>query len=307
MNEVQARKDISEIKDYIPGKTPKEPGTIKLSSNENPFGPSPKALLAISKEVKSLQTYPDQKSIALRQALSKSLGIEADCLLCGNGSDEIMQIIASTYFNPGDEVIISNNSFSIYELVSRLFGAKLVFVSLKENELDLSAIAKAVTEKTKAIFLTAPNNPTGTVFKREAFYALVKKTAGKTLLIVDEAYVDFMEDKAYPDMLDEIKMGRNVIVLRTFSKYYGLAGIRLGYCAAKKEIIAPMYKTKMPFNVNRLAQAAAIAALGDKAFLKNTYRNNLEGKKYLYAELDKLGLEYKKTEANFIFITLKQP
>jgi histidinol-phosphate aminotransferase len=173
--------------------------------------------------------------------------------------------------------------------------------------LDLSAIAKAVTEKTKAIFLTAPNNPTGTVFKREAFYALVKKTAGKTLLIVDEAYVDFMEDKAYPDMLDEIKMGRNVIVLRTFSKYYGLAGIRLGYCAAKKEIIAPMYKTKMPFNVNRLAQAAAIAALGDKAFLKNTYRNNLEGKKYLYAELDKLGLEYKKTEANFIFITLKQP
>lgn len=306
MTDLPVRKAVSEIKDYVPGKTPKEPGVIKLASNENPFGPSPNALEAIAKEAKNLQVYPDQKSILLREALAKKFGLSEDCIICGNGSDDIMQIIGATYLNPGDEVIISKNTFSVYELVARIFDGKMIFVPLKAFSLDLEGIASSITGKTKIVFLTNPNNPTGTIFSAAEFDALMGKVPENVLVVVDEAYAEFVESEAFPDSLKYIKAGRNVIVLRTFSKFYGLAGLRVGYGIAPKEIVAPMFKTKMPFNVSRLAQAGAIAALDDKEFLENTYQNNAEGKRYLYAEFDKLGLDYKKTEANFIFINMKR-
>lgn len=306
MSEVPIRKEVEGIKDYIPGKTPKEPGVVKLASNENPFGPSPKALEAIVKESKNLQIYPDQKSILLREALAKKFGVPDDCIICGNGSDDIMQILAATYLNPEDEVIISKNTFSIYELVTRVFGGKLVFTDLKNFEIDLEAVAKAITSKTKVIFLANPNNPTGSIFTAAQFDAFLKKLPENVLVVVDEAYAEFVESKDFPDAIKYVKEGKNVIVLRTFSKYYGLAGLRIGYGIARAELIKPMFRTKMPFNVNRLAQAGAAAALDDREFLEKTYKNNIEGKKCLYAELDKLGLEYKKTEANFIFINLKR-
>jgi histidinol-phosphate aminotransferase len=307
MDEELIRPAIKGIPEYVPGKTPKEPGVVKLASNENPFGPSSKALEAIGKEAKNLQIYPDQKSILLREALAKKLGISDECIICGNGSDDIMQILGATYLNPGDEVIISKNTFSIYELVARIFDGNMVFVSLKNYELDLEKIASAVTDKTKIIWLTNPNNPTGTIFKTQEFDLFMRKIPDNILVVVDEAYAEFVESQEFPDSLKHIKEEKNVVALRTFSKFYGLAGLRLGYGIAKKELIAPMFKTKMPFNVNRLAQAGAKAALDDKEFLGKTYKNNLEGKKYLYAELDKLGLEYKKTESNFIFINVKKP
>ncbi|MDD5382488.1 MAG: histidinol-phosphate transaminase [Candidatus Margulisbacteria bacterium] len=306
MDDELIRPAVKGIPEYIPGKTPKEPGVVKLASNENPFGPSPKALEAIAKEAKNLQIYPDQKSLLLREALAKKLNVSGDCIICGNGSDDIMQILGSTYLNPGDEVIVSKNTFSLYELVTRIFDGKLVLVNLKDNELDLAGFATAITPKTKMIFLTNPNNPTGTVFSAAEFDALMKKVPDNALVVVDEAYIEFAERKDLPDTIKYVKEGRNVVALRTFSKFYGLAGLRIGYGIAKAELIKPMFRTKMPFNVNRLAQAGAIAALDDKEFTEKTYKNNVEGKKYLYAELDKLGLEYKKTEANFIFINLKK-
>jgi len=306
MDEELVRPEIKGIPEYVPGKTPKEPGVMKLASNENPFGPSPKALEAIVREAKNLQIYPDQKSILLREALSKKLAVPEDCIICGNGSDDIMQILGATYLNPGDEVIISKNCFSIYELVTRVFGGKPVAVPMKNFEVDLAGMVSAMSARTKLVFVANPNNPTGTIFAAAEFDALMKKVSDSTLIVVDEAYADFVESKDFPDSLKYIREGRNVVVLRTFSKYYGLAGLRIGYGIGRKEIISPMFRAKMPFNVNRLAQAGAVAALDDGEFLEKAFKNNSEEKKYLYAELDKLGLEYKKTEANFIFINLKR-
>jgi histidinol-phosphate aminotransferase len=306
MTEEFIRPAVKELKDYVPGKTPHEPGIIKLASNENPFGPSPKALDAIAKEAKNLQVYPDQKSILLREALVKKLNVPFDCIVCGNGSDDIMQILASTYLNPGEEVVTPKNTFSVYEMVTKIFGGRLVLVDLKNFEVDLEGIASAVTPKTKIIFMANPNNPTGTAFSGSQFDQFLQKLPPNVLVVIDEAYIEFAEGKDVPDTLKHVREGKNVVVLRTFSKFYGLAGLRVGYGIARKDLIAPMFRTKMPFNVNRLAQAGAMAALEDKGFLEKTYKNNLEGKKYLYAELDKLGLEYKKTEANFIFINLKK-
>jgi len=299
------RPAVEGIPEYVPGKAVK--GTIKLSSNENPFGPSPKALKAIAKEAKKLQVYPDQKATLLRAALAKKFQLAPENFICGNGSDDIMQTIAATYLNPGDEVIISKNTFSVYELVSRIFAGRLVFVETKNYEIDLERIAQAITDKTKIIWLTNPNNPSGTVFTAQALEQLLQKLPENVLVVVDEAYVEFADCKDLPDTIKYVKEGKNLIILRTFSKYYGLAGLRIGYGIAKPEIIKPFFKVKMPFNVSRLAQAGAVAALTDKTFLKKTYKNNIAGKKYLYQELDKLGLEYKKSEANFIFIDLKRP
>jgi histidinol-phosphate aminotransferase len=306
MKDLPPRKVVSEIKDYVPGKTPTEPGIIKLASNENPFGPSPKALDAIAKAANASQIYPDQKSTLLRESLAAKLNLADDCFICGNGSDDIMQIIGSTYLNPGDEVIISKNTFSLYELIARIFDGKIILVPLKDYALDLAAMAKKINKKTKLIFLTNPNNPTGTMLTAAQLELFLKKVPDHVLIVVDEAYAEFVESPDFPDTLKYVREGKNIIVLRTFSKFYGLAGLRVGYGIAKKELLAPMYRTKMPFNVNRLAQAGALAALDDKEFLNKTYQNNLEGKKYLYNEFDRLGFEYKKTEANFIFVNLKR-
>lgn len=299
------RSVVKGLKDYVPGKTPNDPTVIKLASNENPFGPSPKALAAILKEAGRLQIYPDQKSFVLREALAKKHSLVTENIICGNGSDDIMQIIAAAYLNPGEEVVIFKNSFSLYELVAKLFSARAVFVPLKNYQQDLAAALKAITEKTKIIFLTNPHNPTGTFLTTEELTNFVNKVPSHVLVIVDEAYAEFADDKNFAVGIDFVRKQENLIVLRTFSKFYGLAGLRIGYGIGSKEIIAPMFKTKMPFNVNRLAQFAASAALADKEFTDQTKQNNIEGKKYLYGELDRLGLSYEKTAANFIFVDVK--
>lgn len=306
MEENLIRPSIKEIKEYIPGKTPKEPGIAKLSSNENPFGPSPKALEAIAKESKNLQIYPDQKSILLREALARKLKVEEGSIIIGNGSDEIMQLAAATFLKPGEEAVIPKNTFSVYEFVTRLFDGSPVFVDLSSFMQDLSTIAKAVTPKTKMVFLCNPHNPTGTIFTGKELEIFLKRIPESVLVIIDEAYREYVESPYFPDSLEYIREGKNVLVLRTFSKFYGLAGLRVGYGIARKELVDYMFRAKLPFNVNRLAQAGAIAALDDIEFQDKTYQNNLEGAKYLYAELDKLGLKYKKTDSNFIFINLKK-
>lgn len=303
---MKPRAAISNIKDYLPGKNPFKPGMIKLASNENPFGPSPKALKAIAKEVKRLQVYPDQKATALREALAKKFKLVAENFICGNGSDEIMQLLASVYLNPGDEVLIAEHSFSVYELVARLFDAKPVFVPLRDYALDFGALAGAITEKTKIIFLTNPNNPTGKYFSAAELEEFLNGVPERIIVVIDEAYAEFAAAKDFPRTIEQVKKRKNVVALRTFSKFYGLAGLRIGYGIGPAELLAPLFRAKMPFNVNRLAQAGATAALSDPAFLKKTARNNLAGRKYLYAQFDKLGLSYLKTEANFIFVNIKR-
>jgi histidinol-phosphate aminotransferase len=300
------RQNINEIKDYVPGKNPTQPGMVKLASNENPFGPSPMALEAIAKESKNLHIYPDQKSILVREALAKKFSIPEECIICGNGADDIMQILGATYLNPGDEVVISKNTFSVYELVARLFDGKIILVDLKDFSLDLQRIAQAISQKTKIIFLTNPNNPTGTIFKEQELKEFLSRLPSHLIVVVDEAYMEFSDDPAFPDSIKFVREGRSLVILRTFSKFYGLAGLRAGYGIGPKEIISPLFRTKMPFNVNRLAQVGAIAALEDKEFLAQTYQNNIEGKRYLYSEFDKLGIEYNMSCSNFIFINLQQ-
>jgi histidinol-phosphate aminotransferase len=224
----------------------------------------------------------------------------------GNGSDEIMQLAAATFIKPGDEVVIPKNSFSVYEFVTRLFDGKPVMVNLEGFTQNLSAIARAVTSKTKMIFLCNPHNPTGTIFSAKELTWFFKKIPENILVVIDEAYMEFVESKYFPDSLEYIRQGKNLLVLRTFSKFYGLAGLRVGYGIAPKELVSYMFRTKLPFNVNRLAQAGAAAALEDKEFQEKTYQNNLEGEKYICAELETLGLEHKMTDSNFIFINLKK-
>ena len=217
-----------------------------------------------------------------------------------------MQVAAATFLKPGEEVIIPENTFSLYEFVTRVFDGKLVFVPLKDQEQDLEAMAKAVTPKTKMIFLCNPHNPTGSMISRKSLHEFLSKIPDHGLVIIDEAYMEVADPKIFPESSSYVLEGKNVLVLRTFSKFYGLAGLRVGYGIAKPDLIKVMFRVKPPFNVNRLAQVGAAAALDDKKFLDKTYKNNLEVKKSLYAGLDKLGLEYKKTGSNFVFINIKQ-
>jgi histidinol-phosphate aminotransferase len=300
------RQALEDIKDYIPGKNPTKPGMIKLASNENPFGPSPKALKAIVDETRRLHIYPDQKSILLRDALSKKLSLPGSQIIIGNGSDEIMQIVACTVLNPGEEVIIPKNTFSLYEFVARLMAGLPVLVDLKNYEQDLDSMARAVTPKTKIIFLCNPHNPSGTYINQAKLNAFLASVPNNVLVIIDEAYAEFSDAKDFPDAVSLVKKHENILVLRTFSKYYGLAGLRVGYGLANENLVKYLFRAKLPFNVSRLAQAGALASLDDKAYLEKTYKNNIEGKTYLYQEFGKMGLAYLATQSNFIFIDIKQ-
>jgi len=311
MVEKSIRKGIKKLKPYIPGKGKEEAKKagaveiIKLASNENPLGPSPKALKLIQRRLKDSSVYPDQYAIEIKTALAKKLGVKEENLTIGNGSDEIMQLAAATFLSTGDEVVLSRNTFSTYEFVTRLFDGQPIFVPLKNYSYDLPAMADKIGEKTKLVFLCNPNNPTGTIFRAaelEAFLSILPKGV---IVVIDEAYSEYVESKDYPDSIKYVKQGKDIIVLRTFSKIYGLAGLRIGYAIARPEIINYLNLVKLPFNVNRTAIAGALGGLEDKAFVKKSLKLNKDGKKHLYKELEALGLKYVKTEANFIYFEIK--
>jgi len=311
MKDELPREAIEKLPVYIPGKQVEEvtkefklKEVIKLASNENPFGPSPKAIEAMIKDLNTVSVYPDQHHTLLREALSKKWGISKEHFICGNGSDEIMSLIAQVFLSSGDQVIVSKHTFSMYEFVSKIMDAGLVFVDLKEGSYDLESIKNAVTPATKLVFLCNPNNPTGTIFTGSEFESFMKAVPENVIVVLDEAYGEYSDSSDYPDGLDFVKRGRNVIMLRTFSKAYGLAGLRVGYGIARPGLIKYLLMAKLPFNVSRIGQLAAAAALEDDDFLALTLDNNKEGREYLYSELTKMGLKYHKTQANFIFIDL---
>ncbi|MDD5217761.1 MAG: histidinol-phosphate transaminase [Candidatus Omnitrophica bacterium] len=301
---------IQAIKPYQPGKPIKEVerelgirNVVKLASNENPLGPSRKALWAMRRAIREAHIYPDGACFYLVRRLAQELSVAENQLIIGNGSNEIIELLTRGFLSEGDEVISAEMSFLVYPIITQLCGAKFINVPMKNYRYDLKAIADAVTERTKLIFIANPNNPTGTyvnVQEVEEFLARVPKSA---LVIFDEAYVDFVEAKDFPHMLFYVKTDRpNLILLRTFSKSYGLAGLRVGYAVAHADIIGYLHKVRQPFNVNSIAQAAATAALDDRFFLWRTKRLVDSGRRYLYRHFKKLGLEYLPSQANFVLV-----
>jgi histidinol-phosphate aminotransferase len=297
---------IARIPAYKPGKPIEElerelgiAGAIKLASNENPLGPSPKAMDAIRGALSGIHRYPDTHAFYLKEKLARKLGFSPDSIIMGNGSDEIIHMIAQTFLLPGEEVIMGDPTFSFYRIVVSAAAAIEILVPLKKFSYDLSAMAAAVSERTKLIFINTPINPTGTIVHKDDFETFLGKIPEDVILVMDEAYVEYVTDRAYPDTLHYVGPGRKVVVLRTFSKIYGLAGLRIGYGIADPFLIACLNKIRGPFNTNLLAQTAAAAALDDDEHVQRSLAVNQKGLRYLHAELEKLGITCLPTQANF--------
>ena len=270
----------------------------KLAANENTLGFS-ESVWETLKQISS--RYPDGSSYNLRSELAKKFGLEADNLVIGNGSFELLYLAGIAYLNRGDETIAAVPSFGWYKTVTQIFGAKFVGVPVKDFHVDLKGIAEAVTEKTKIIWLCNPNNPTGTIFTQPELENFLQKIPSDILVVLDEAYVDFVEEENFPDSISLLNKYENILILRTFSKAEGLAGFRVGYGISNKEIISALNKVRIPLNVNAPAQFAALASLRDEEFKKFTVKNASEQKKVLYKAFEELGFSYVVSNTNFIF------
>ena len=306
-----APEHIASIIPYPPGKPIEElereygiSGSIKLASNENPLGPSPKAIEAIQAAVSRLNRYPDGSGFYLRKKLAQKYSIPFDGIMLGNGSNELIELLIRAFMTPGSEAIMPEPSFLLYSLVVRWMGGKPVAVPLKADlTIDLEKMAEAVTPRTKVIFLTNPNNPTGAVINKTGFDAFLSSVPAGTIIVLDEAYIEFNRNPKTPSGFDYIGFqGPSVVALRTFSKIYGLAGLRIGYGAMDPEIASFLNRVRQPFNTGSLAQAAALAALDDEEFFHKTQQTVWSGLQYLYDEIGKMGLRYFPSEANFFLI-----
>ena len=304
-----ARKGILEIKSYVPGKSieevQKEIGArkwIKLASNENLLGPSAKAVAAIRKELPNIYLYPEGPCPVLRKALAEKFGVTEGMVVVSNGADNLILMITNAFVNEGDEVVIADPTFSVYTNVTQIMGGKPIKVKLKDFTHDLDGMLKKVTSRTKLVFVCNPNNPTGTTVSQKAFNEFLSKLPRRVIVVLDEAYGDFAENALGPNGLDYIKKGKQVIVLRTFSKVYGLAGLRIGYALGRADLTDCLYQVREPFPVHRLAQVAAVAGLKDEDHAGRSIRLVHKGREYLYRELDRMGLFYVPSQANFIFI-----
>jgi len=307
------RKGILDLRPYIPGKPIEEvkrelglKEVIKLASNETSVGPSPLAVEAIKKEIENIYLYPEGSSRLLREKLAQKLNLGEDMIIVGNGADDVINLAGMAFINEGDEVITGEITFPAYETITKIMGGKLISVKLKDFCFDLEEMIQRINEKTKLIFLCNPNNPTGAIVNKEAVNKFMRQIPEDVITVFDEAYYDYVEDENYPNTLAYVLEKKNVVLLRTFSKIAGIAGLRIGYGIAKSELIGYLNRVVNPFTTNRLAQVAALASLDDKEHYKKVLETNQEGKRYLYKELIKIGLFYVPTETNFIFIDLKK-
>ena len=305
------RKDIHTLATYVPGKpidlVQRKLGirkVIKLASNENAFGTSKKAKDAIKRSLDKIFLYPDGSCYYLKNKLAKRLGLKADNLIFGNGSDELIDIIIKTFLNPGEEVLTSQTTFVEYEILTKANRFKAKCVPLNKFTYDLVTLKNNINKKTKVIFIANPNNPTGTYVNSAKLIGFINSIKNNILIVIDEAYLEFVEAKDYPKAVKLIN-SRNVIILRTFSKAYGLAGLRVGYAIARPSFIKEMERIRQPFNVNFLAQKAALAALDDSAFISRTSSIIKKERTWLYRELDKLNIEYIPSQANFVMFKTK--
>ena len=305
--------NICRLKPYVPGKPIEEVkrefgitcSIVKMASNENPLGPSPKALAAMREALEQVALYPDGKCFQLTKALAGHLCVNENELFLGNGSDEIIHNLGITFLSPDDEIVQGDPSFSQYETSATVCNSGCVMVPLRDFTHDLDAMADRITDKTRLVYVANPNNPTGTIVTKQEVERFMARLPKRVIAIFDEAYYEYVDSPDYPNMIDYVKAGANVILLRTFSKVYGLAGLRVGYAIARPDLIECLNQVRLPFSVNSIAQAGAVASLDDPDQVARSRRVNSEGKKYLYRELEKMGLPYVPTEANFIFVDIK--
>jgi histidinol-phosphate aminotransferase len=304
---------ILDIAPYVPGKPIEElereygiGNSIKLASNENPLGPSPKAVEAIGRQISSLHRYPDGAGHVLLNKLAAKLNVLPGQIVMGNGSDDILGLLSRVLLQPGDEAIIPTPSFLMYLIVTQSAGAVPVQVPLRDMGIDLAEILRRVTPRTRLIFICNPNNPTGTMVTQETFEAFMAALPPEVVVVLDEAYIEFVRDPSCARGLSFLSGDPTVVTLRTFSKIYGLAGLRVGYGVMPEPLAQLLNRIRMPFNVNSLAQAAAVAALDDTEFFEKTTALIHAGLDFLFAEIEKRGLHCFPTQTNFFLIDLQR-
>ncbi len=313
MGETLFRRQLEGLKEYVPGKpaeeVKKELGlqyVIKLASNENPLGPSSKAVEAIKNEVEKINFYPDSLSMELREALGKKLDVKKEQIFIANGGEETLRLIADTFINEGDEAIIPYPTFDIYNISVSIMGGKIVAVPLKENmEYDLDKMLEQINEKTKLIYLCSPNNPTGNIIGKAQLFSFLDKVPENIVIVLDEAYHEYARRNLdYPNGIETLRDRKNMIVMRTFSKVVGIAGVRIGYVVTSEEICRQMHKVKNTFTTNRLAQVAALAALEDDDYIEKVVDLNYEALAMMERLFEEYALEYVKSNANFVFVNI---
>ena len=308
-----AKKHILKIKPYVPGKPIEEvqrdlglKDVVKLASNENPYGPSPAIFKAMVHAAKTVNRYPDSSCYYLREELAKRLGVRKDQLIFGNGSDEIIILTVRAFAGVGYEIVVAYPSFLIYEIASQVCGARIRRVPLKNFRYDLEGMAKAVNKRTKIVFIGNPDNPASTYIPQKDLVRFLKKVPRRVLVFVDEAYFEYVTNKDYADTIKLLKRFKNVIVTRTFSKMYGLAGLRIGYGIADEQVTNALNRIREPFNINSIAQAAALACLKDKAYYRKLAGKIQRQKECLIRSIKKMGLPYVESYTNFILIDTKR-
>lgn len=302
--------------DHILGIAPYEPGkpveelerelgihnAIKLASNENPLPPSDRVQQAVIAALGHANRYPDGSGFYLRQAVAKKHGFTPDQIMLGNGSNDLIELIVRAFMRPGDEAVVPHPSFVVYPMIVQAMGGIRVMVMLRDSRLDLEAMARAITPQTKIVFIANPNNPTATIVTRSEVDHFMARVPEGTIVVFDEAYIEFAQGADFPDALGLVREGRKVLVLRTFSKANSLAGLRVGYAIGDADAVSLMNRIRQPFNVNSLAQVAALAALEDETHVLECVRMNEAGKAYLYEEFKLLGVKYVPSRANFILV-----
>jgi histidinol-phosphate aminotransferase len=309
----QARPNIQGISPYIPGKPIEEVRRelglkgriIKLASNENPLGPSPLAIKAIRRALKEVNLYPDDGCFVLSKRLAAHLGVTEDQLIFGNGSVDVIEFIFKTFVAAGGHVVMAQQSFVMGKIAARMADAALTEVPMKNYTHDLEAMAAAVTPQTKVVYIANPNNPSGTMVNADQVKAFMKKVPESCVVVFDEAYSEYIDRPDFPDSLQLMKDWPNAIILHTFSKIYGLAGLRVGYGVGHPGLIAQVRKVRLPFNISLLGQAGCLAALDDAKHLQRSKEMNAEGKEFLYRQFETMGMFYVPSEGNFVLIDPK--
>ncbi|MDP4096636.1 histidinol-phosphate transaminase [Paenibacillus sp. P96] len=311
---MQPKPQIGNLPVYQPGKPIEEvkrelglDQVIKLASNENPYGSSPAVKEAIQAELSQLSLYPDGSAVELTRALARHTGVQDNQIIFGCGSDEIIALITRAFLVPGDENIMADQTFSVYKSNADIEGAVSVEVPLVDGTHDLSAMLSHVNTKTKIVWICNPNNPTGTIVSEKELTAFLDRVPGHVMVVLDEAYYEYVTDSSYPNSIHLLSQYSNLVVLRTFSKIYGIASLRVGYGMGQPEVIRLINQVREPFNTSRIGQAAAVAALDDQDFVHECRTKNTAGIAYLQNEFKRLGLASFPAHGNFILVDVGRP
>jgi histidinol-phosphate aminotransferase len=310
----QAAAGVAHLNPYVPGKPVSElerelgiSNSVKLASNENPLGCSPMALNAINSEMDEIARYPDGGGFELRNALASKHGVDASCITLGNGSNDVLDMIARVFLGPGKESLFSQHAFAVYPISSQAVGAELKIATAKDYGHDLNAMSGLISDRTGVIWIANPNNPTGNWLKSGELHSFIESVPSKVIVVVDEAYFEYVDEHEYPDTSLWLQEFPNLIVTRTFSKAYGLASLRVGYGLSHFDVADLLNRVRQPFNVNSMALVAARAALDDQDFIRRAVEVNSRGMSQLTSGFGEMGLEYIPSAGNFIAVDVNKP